>query len=115
MDQGHAQPARGNFTNGAVLPTNQAGTNPRHILLSRRISESEWLRAVTVLEEFDMENGWMQEFDGAPITIVLTFPILPLHSLTSGTSGRIIAADSTRSATQQRACLSASRGIECHG
>ena len=46
-------------------PTNQAGTNPRHILLSRRISESEWLRAVTVLEEFDMENGWMQEFDGA--------------------------------------------------
>ncbi len=46
-------------------PTNQAGSNPRHILLSRRISESEWLRAVTVLEEFDMENGWMQEFDGA--------------------------------------------------
>jgi putative pyruvate formate lyase activating enzyme len=46
-------------------PTNQADTNPRHILLSRRISESEWLRAVTVLEEFDMDNGWMQEFDGA--------------------------------------------------
>jgi putative pyruvate formate lyase activating enzyme len=46
-------------------PTNQADTNPRHILLSRRISESEWLRAVTILEEFEMDNGWMQEFDGA--------------------------------------------------
>ena len=46
-------------------PTNQAGTNPRHILLSRRISESEWLRAVTVLEEFEIDKGWMQEFDGA--------------------------------------------------
>ena len=46
-------------------PTNQADTNPRHILLSRRISESEWLRAVTILDEFEMDNGWMQEFDGA--------------------------------------------------
>ena len=46
-------------------PTNQAATNPRHILLSRRINESEWLRAVTVLEEMEMDNGWMQEFDGA--------------------------------------------------
>jgi hypothetical protein len=46
-------------------PTNQAATNPRHILLSRRISESEWLRAVNVLEEMEIDNGWMQEFDGA--------------------------------------------------
>ena len=46
-------------------PTNQAATNPRHILLSRRITESEWLRAVTALEEIGMEAGWMQEFDGA--------------------------------------------------
>lgn len=46
-------------------PTNQAATNSRHILLSRRINESEWLRAITVLQEMDLENGWMQEFDGA--------------------------------------------------
>ena len=46
-------------------PTNQAATNRRHILLSRRISESEWLRAVNVLEEMEINNGWMQEFDGA--------------------------------------------------
>jgi putative pyruvate formate lyase activating enzyme len=46
-------------------PTNVAGTNPRYTLLSRRISESEWFRAVSLLDEFGMENGWMQEFDGA--------------------------------------------------
>lgn len=46
-------------------PTNQAAANPRHILLSRRITESEWLRAVSALEEMGMEAGWMQEFDGA--------------------------------------------------
>jgi putative pyruvate formate lyase activating enzyme len=46
-------------------PTNQAATNPRHILLSRRITESEWLRAVSALEEMGMDSGWMQEFDGA--------------------------------------------------
>lgn len=46
-------------------PTNVAGTNARYTLLSRRISESEWVRAVSLLDEFGMENGWMQEFDGA--------------------------------------------------
>jgi putative pyruvate formate lyase activating enzyme len=46
-------------------PTNQAATNKRHILLSRRITESEWLRALSALDEMQMENGWMQEFDGA--------------------------------------------------
>jgi putative pyruvate formate lyase activating enzyme len=46
-------------------PTNVAGTNPRYTLLSRRLSESEWLRAVALLDEFGMENGWMQEYDGA--------------------------------------------------
>jgi putative pyruvate formate lyase activating enzyme len=46
-------------------PTHQAATNPRHILLSRRISESEWQRAVSALEEMGMEAGWMQEFDSA--------------------------------------------------
>src|SRR5437588_933996 len=46
-------------------PTNVAGTSQRYTLLSRRITESEWLRAVSALEEFGIENGWMQEYDGA--------------------------------------------------
>ena len=46
-------------------PTNVAGTNARFALLSRRISESEWMRAASALEEFGIENGWMQEYDGA--------------------------------------------------
>ena len=46
-------------------PTHQAATSKRHILLSRRITESEWLRAVTALDELGMEEGWMQEFDDA--------------------------------------------------
>ena len=46
-------------------PTHQAATSARHILLSRRITETEWLHAVNALEELGMENGWMQEFDGA--------------------------------------------------
>ena len=46
-------------------PTHQAATSKRHVLLSRRISEGEWLRAVAALEELRMEEGWMQEFDGA--------------------------------------------------
>ncbi|MDX6611811.1 MAG: putative pyruvate formate lyase activating enzyme [Blastocatellia bacterium] len=45
--------------------TNQAATNDRYVLLSRRISESEWMRAAALLEEFGMEEGWMQEYDGA--------------------------------------------------
>ena len=46
-------------------PTNIAGTNARYILLSRRIRESEWLHAVSALDEVGMAEGWMQEFDGA--------------------------------------------------
>ncbi len=46
-------------------PTNMAGTKQRYVLLSRRITESEWLRAVSALDELEMEEGWMQEFDGA--------------------------------------------------
>ena len=46
-------------------PTHQAATSRRHILLSRRITETEWLRALTALHESGMEEGWMQEFDGA--------------------------------------------------
>jgi len=46
-------------------PTNVAGTNPRYTLLSRRIRETEWLRAVAALDELRMEEGWMQEYDDA--------------------------------------------------
>jgi putative pyruvate formate lyase activating enzyme len=45
--------------------THQASSNQRYVLLSRRISESEWLKAVSLLDEMQMEEGWMQEFDGA--------------------------------------------------
>jgi putative pyruvate formate lyase activating enzyme len=46
-------------------PTNVAGTNRRYVLLSRRISETEWLRAVSALDKLGMQEGWMQEYDGA--------------------------------------------------
>ena len=46
-------------------PTHQAAANARYALLSRRISEREWWRAVEALEDLDMEEGWMQEYDGA--------------------------------------------------
>lgn len=46
-------------------PTHQAATSKRHILLSRRITETEWSRALSALDELGMEEGWMQEFDGA--------------------------------------------------
>jgi putative pyruvate formate lyase activating enzyme len=44
--------------------THQAASNQRYVLLSRRISESEWLKAVALLDELQMEEGWLQEFDG---------------------------------------------------
>lgn len=46
-------------------PTNVAGTNQRYTLLSRRIRETEWLRAVAELDELGMEEGWLQEYDGS--------------------------------------------------
>jgi putative pyruvate formate lyase activating enzyme len=46
-------------------PANVAGTNPRYALLSRRIRETEWMRAASALDEFGLQEGWMQEFDGA--------------------------------------------------
>jgi len=46
-------------------PTHQAETNNRYVLLSRRIRELEWLKATSALEELGMEEGWVQEFDGA--------------------------------------------------
>ena len=46
-------------------PTNHAATNRRYVLLSRRITESEWLHALSALDEVGMKEGWMQEYDGA--------------------------------------------------
>ncbi|HET6978158.1 MAG TPA: radical SAM protein [Pyrinomonadaceae bacterium] len=46
-------------------PTHQAESNKRYVLLSRRIRESEWMKATTALEELGMTEGWIQEFDGA--------------------------------------------------
>jgi putative pyruvate formate lyase activating enzyme len=45
--------------------TNKAATDERYVLLSRRASEGEWLRAVSLLDELGMREGWMQEYDGA--------------------------------------------------
>src|ERR687894_817802 len=45
--------------------TNRAATDERYTLLGRRISEGEWWRAVSLLDRLGMEEGWMQEYDGA--------------------------------------------------
>ncbi len=45
--------------------TNKAATDPRYILLSRRISEGEWLSAVSLLDEIGIEEGFMQEYESA--------------------------------------------------
>ena len=45
--------------------TNKAATDPRYILLSRRISEREWFGAVSLLDEIGMEEGFMQEYEAA--------------------------------------------------
>ncbi len=45
--------------------TNKAASDSRYILLSRRISEREWLKAVTILEDLGFENGFMQEYEAA--------------------------------------------------
>ena len=45
--------------------TNRAAADARYTLLSRRITESEWLRSLSMLDELGMEEGWMQEYDGA--------------------------------------------------
>ncbi len=46
-------------------PTHQAETNKRYMLLSRRIRESEWMKAVSSLDLMNADEGWVQEFDGA--------------------------------------------------
>lgn len=45
--------------------TNKAATDARYILLSRRISEREWFEAVSLLEELEIEEGFMQEYETA--------------------------------------------------
>lgn len=45
--------------------TNKAATDDRYILLSRKISEGEWFETVSLLDEIGMEEGFMQEYEGA--------------------------------------------------
>ncbi|MEO5860382.1 MAG: radical SAM protein [Pyrinomonadaceae bacterium] len=45
--------------------TNKAAADDRYILLSRRISEREWLEAVSLLEDLGIEEGFMQEYESA--------------------------------------------------
>jgi hypothetical protein len=45
--------------------TNKAATDERYILLSRRITEREWYEAVEQLEDAGIEEGWLQEYNGA--------------------------------------------------
>ena len=45
--------------------TNKAATDERYILLSRRISEREWFQAVSILEDLEIETGFMQEYEAA--------------------------------------------------
>ena len=45
--------------------TNKAATDPRYVLLSRRISEREWFEALSLLDELGMEEGFMQEYESA--------------------------------------------------
>ena len=45
--------------------TNKAATDSRYILLSRRITEREWHKAVSILEDLEMEAGWIQEYESA--------------------------------------------------
>lgn len=53
--------------------TNKASTDPRYILLSRRISEGEWLNAVSLLEELGFEEGFLQEYEAASYYYCLDF------------------------------------------
>lgn len=46
-------------------PTNRAETDPRYILLSRRISTGEWFDAVTLLEDLGFEEGFVQEYESS--------------------------------------------------
>jgi len=45
--------------------TNKAATDERYILLSRRISEREWNKAIEIMEDLGFEEGFMQEYESA--------------------------------------------------
>ncbi len=45
--------------------TNKAATDEKYILLSRRISEREWFEAISILEDLQIEEGFMQEYESA--------------------------------------------------
>lgn len=45
--------------------TNKAATDSRYILLSRKISEREWFKAASLVEDLGFENGFIQEYESA--------------------------------------------------
>ena len=45
--------------------TNKAASDARYILLARRITEREWDKAVSILDDLEIENGWLQEYESA--------------------------------------------------
>ncbi len=47
--------------------TNKAATDERYILLSRKISEREWQKAVALLAELGIEEGFMQEYESSAL------------------------------------------------
>ncbi|MDQ3323462.1 MAG: radical SAM protein [Acidobacteriota bacterium] len=47
--------------------TNKAASDERYILLSRRTSEREWFKAVSLLEDLGFEEGFMQEYESASL------------------------------------------------
>ncbi len=46
-------------------PSNKAATDSRFILLSRKISEREWFRAASLVDDLGFANGFMQEYESA--------------------------------------------------
>jgi putative pyruvate formate lyase activating enzyme len=46
-------------------PTNKAATDPRYVLLSRRISEGEWISATSALYDLGFDEGFVQEYESA--------------------------------------------------
>jgi putative pyruvate formate lyase activating enzyme len=71
--------------------TNKAATDERYILLSRKISQGEWIEAVNLLFELGVEEGYMQEYEGAshyyrPDFTDAEKPFKDIRDFTSGTS-----------------------------
>ncbi|MDQ2856354.1 MAG: hypothetical protein M3R68_08495, partial [Acidobacteriota bacterium] len=61
----------------------------------RRIRETEWMRALSALDEVGMAEGWMQEYDGAAFYYRPDFadsdrPFKDIRDFESGNQGQKI-------------------------